>query len=251
MMDTSEYAILIKEKAIYTRFINCFVKGTDKVCGIFKNNGPDTEITNLKAVDIKSDIHVLSVDNIHISDMLLLGDSTPLIIYTPNEDKTILDVDSSIKTVNDDNELFPANANYYNIYMNQTDEVGIKGKLNNYVLDKHLEHEVMEVTYTATDASVLKVENQLQLEGVWEVDLFLSIDDGNQGKISKYQVVFKENSVYSIVNIQELTAPISWGNSIVLNTSIDKYGKLVLEYIDTTTRYTWTLLLKAKRIIGF
>ena len=251
MMDTSEYAILIKEKAIYTRFINCFVKGTDKVCGIFKNNGPDTEIRNLKAVDIKSDIHVLSVDNIHISDMLLLGDSTPLIIYTPNEDKTILDVDSSIKTVNDDNELFPANANYYNIYMNQTDDVGIKGKLNNYVLDKHLEHEVMEVTYTATDASVLKVENQLQLEGVWEVDLFLSIDDGNQGKISKYQVVFKENSVYSIANIQELTAPISWGNSIVLNTSIDKYGKLVLEYIDTTTRYTWTLLLKAKRIIGF
>ena len=251
MMDTSEYAILIKEKAIYTRFINCFVKGADKVCGIFKNNGPDTEIRNLKAVDIKSDIHVLSVDNIHISDMLLLGDSTPLIIYTPNEDKTILDIDSFIKTVNDDNELFPTNANYYNIYMNQKDEVGIKGKLNNYVLDKHLEREVMEVTYTATDASVLKVENQLQMEGVWEIDLFLSVDDGNQGKISKYQVVFKENSVYSITNIQELTAPISWGNSIVLNTSIDKYGKLVLEYIDMTTRYTWTLLLKAKRIIGF
>ena len=83
------------------------------------------------------------------------------------------------------------------------------------------------------------------------IRFILKCFDGNQGKISKYQVVFKENSVYSITNIQELTAPISWGNSIVLNTSIDKYGKLVLEYIDTTTRYTWTLLLKARRIIGF
>lgn len=251
IMDTSEYAIVINEYALYTRFIDCFLRGVDKTCGIFKNNGQDTEIRNFKGVDIKSDIHVLTVDTIHISDMILVGDSTPLVIYTPNDDKTILNIDSVVKPVNSDLEVFPSNANYYNIYMNQKDQVGIKGRLNNYILDKHLENEVIENTYTVSDTSTMKVELQLPLEGVWEVDLFLSIDDGNQGRISKYQVTFKENSVYSITNIQELTTTISWGNNVKLNPSIDKYGNLVFDYSATTTRYTWNLLLKAKRIIGF
>lgn len=249
-----DYAIVVGEYALYTRFIDCFLNGLDKTCGILKNEGPNTEIRNLKGVDIKSNIHVLSNNTIHISDLNLVGDSTPLVIYTPNDDKSMLDIDSVIKTVNDDTIVFPSNANFYNIYMNQKDEVGIKGKLNNYILDKHLENEVFENVYTKHDSDIFDIDLKLPSEGVWDLDLFLNIDDGNQGKICKYQATFKQNSVYSFANVQELTNTISWGNNIELTTpTIDRYGNMKFNFKDTTetNRSTWTLKLKAKRVIGF
>ena len=249
-----DYLININKYAIYTRFNDCFLNGLDKTCGIFKNDGTDTVIRNFKGVDIKSNIHVLTSNKIHISDFILVGDSTPLIIYTPNDDKTIVDIDSVIKTVNDDESLFPSNANYYNIYMNQIDNIGIKGRLNNYVLDKHLENEIIENTYTANNSDTFQVELQLPLTGVWDIDLLLNIDDGNQGKICRYQATFKQNSVYSIANIQEISTPISWGNNIQIESPVlDKLGNLTFSFKDTTetNRSSWNLKLKAKRAIGF
>lgn len=251
---SEDYPIIIGEYALYTRFNDCFMNGRDKTCGIFKNEGPDTEIRNFKAVDIHSNIHVLSMNTIHVSNFTLVGDSTPLVIYTPNEDKQVLDIDSVINTVNDDVTVFPSNANYYNFYMNQNDELGVKGKLNNYVLDKHLEKEAFENTFIKNDSDVLDVKLQLPLPGVWDLALLLDIDDGNQGKISRYQVTFKQNSVYSVANIQESCDAISWGNNITLTTpTIDKYGNMVFKFTDTTgtNRSTWSLKVKAKRIIGF
>ena len=249
-----DYLINIGRYAIYTRFNDCFLNGLDKTCGIFKNDGTDTVIRNFKGVDIKSNIHVLTSNKIHISDFTLVGDSTPLIIYTPNDDKTILDIDSVIKPVNDDTTVFPSNANYYNIYMNQKDQIGVKGKLSTYVLDKHLENEVIENTYIKNDSDIFQVELKLPLTGVWDIDLLLNIDDGNQGKICRYQATFKQNSVYSIANIQETTTAISWGNNIQVETpTIDKLGNLTFNFKDTTetNRSTWNLKLKAKRVIGF
>lgn len=249
-----DYLINIKENSLYTRFNDCFLNGRDKECGIFKNEGPDTEIRNFKGVDIKSNIHVLSVNTIHISDFVLVGDSTPLIIYTPNDDKTIINIDSVIKTVNDNTIVFPSNANFYNIYMNQNDKVGVKGKINNYIIDKHLEQEEIENIYTKENSDTMQVKLTLPLTGVWEVNLLLNIDDGNQGKIARYQMAFKQNSVYSIANVQELSDTISWGNNIQLNEPIlDKLGNVEFNFIDTThtNRTRWILKLKAKRIISF
>lgn len=249
-----DYLINIEENSLYTRFNDCFLNGRDKTCGIIKNEGPDTEIRNFKSVDIKSNIHVLSMNKIHISDFTAVGDSTPVVIYTPNDDKTIVNIDSVIKTVNDDNIIFPSNSNFYNIYMNQKDQVGIKGKLNNYVLNKHLEDEEFENIYKKENSDTLNIKLKLPLDGVWEIDILLNIDDGNQGKIAKYQMTFKQNSVYSIANVQELTNVISWGNNIQIDTpTLDKFGNLNFDFVDTThtNRTLWILKLKARRIISF
>lgn len=249
-----DYAIYLEANALYTRFTDCFLQGRDKTCGIIRNYGPHTTIRNFKAIDIKSQIHILSVDAIHISDISLVGDSTPLVIYTPNDNKTILDVNSTINPVDEDEILFPTNANYYNLYMNQTDEIGVKGKLNNYVLEKHLENEEFEYVLTQYNASEFKVGFNFPVPGVWEVDLFLDIDDGNQGKICKYQMAFKSNSVYSVANVQELINPIEWGNNIKLTTPIiDKNGLVDFTFTDTTgtNRSTWTLKIKARCIMNY
>ena len=251
---SEDYSIVLEAHALYTRFSDCFLQGRNKTCGMIKNNGPHTLIRNFKALDIKSTIHILSTDNIHISGIELVGDSTPLIIYTPNDDKTILDINSTIMAVNDDTIIFPTNANFYNIYMNQQDEVGIKGKLNNYILDKHLENEQFEEIFTMHNNSAFNVALQLPLPGVWEVDIFLNIDDGNQGKICKYQFAFKANSVYSFNNVQKLINPVEWGNNIKLTEpTVDKSGNIVFEFADTTNtnRSTWTLKLRAKRIMSY
>ena len=211
-------------------------------------------IRNLKALNIQSMIHILTSDAIHISNIELVGDSTPLIVHTPNDNKTIIDFNSTVNTVNDDEIVFPSNSNYYNLYMNQQDEIGVKGKLNNYIFDKHLENEEFEEIITNYNSSTFNVNMQLPLPGVWEIDMFLTIDDGNQGKICKYQFAFKSNSVYSVNNVQELITPIEWGNNIKLNSpTIDKNGNTTLSFTDTTNtnRSTWTLKLHAKRIISY
>lgn len=249
-----DYAIILEAHSLYTRFTDCFMEGKDKTCGILKNYGPHTTIRNFKAIDIKSQIHILSVDSIHISDISLVGDSTPLIIYTPNDNKTILDVNSTINSVDEDEILFPTNANFYNIYMNQNDEIGVKGKLNNYVLEKHLENEEFEEIFTLNNSSEMSIGFNFPTPGVWETNLFLDIDDGNQGKICKYQFTFKSNSVYSVANVQELISPIEWGNNIKLTTpTIDKNGLVGLLFTDTTNtnRSTWTLKIKAKCIMNY
>lgn len=249
-----DYSIIINENSLYTRFNDCFLNGRNKTCGIIKNSGPDTTIRNFKAVDIKSNIHILSVTTIHISDFTLVGDSTPAVIYTPNDDKTILDIDSVIKTINDDSGIVPSNGNFYNIYMNQRDDIGVKGKLNNYILDKYLEKEKFEEVYHAENSSLFNVSLKLPLSGVWEIDLFLNIDDGNQGKICRYQVAFKSNSVYSVANIQKICNDISWGNNISIQTpSIDKLGNLEFSFNDTTNtnRSNWNLKLKCNRILSY
>lgn len=251
---SEDYAIIINANALYTRFTDCFLRGRNKTYGMIKNAGPHTTIRNFKAIDIQSEIHILSTDSIHISGIELVGDSTPLRIHTPNDNKSILDINSTINAVDDDEVLFPTNANYYNIYMNQQDEVGIKGKLNNYILDKHLENEELEEIYTSNNSSTFNVNLQLPLPGIWEVDMFLNIDDGNQGKICKYQFAFKSNSVYSVANVQRLINPIEWGNNITLtDPTVDKLGNVVLAFTDTTNtnRSTWTLKLKAKRIMSY
>ena len=249
-----DYSIVLGEYSLYTRFTDCFLDGKDKTCGIIKNNGPHTTIRNFKAVDIKSNIHVLTSTDIHISGFVVVGDSTPLVIYTPNDDKSILDIDSIIKTVDEDNILFPSNANFYNIYMNQKDEVGIKGRLSNYVLDKHLENEVFERVFHTENSDTFPVQFKFPLAGVWEVDMFLNVDDGNQGKICKYQMVFKQNSVYSVANVQKLTNHIEWGNNITLSEpSLDKLGNVSFTFTDTThtNRTQWVLKLKARRIMSY
>lgn len=252
---TTDYPIIVGEYALYTRFNDCFLNGRDKTCGILNNMGVDTVVRNFKAVDIKStDYHVLSTNTIHVSDFKAVGDSTPLVIYTPNDDKSIVSVGSAINAVNSETNLFPSNANYYNIYMNQKDEIGIKGKLNNYVLDKYLENEIIEVTKIANDIDTLNHTIQLPLAGVWDVDMVLVIDDGNYGKIARYQVAFKQNTVYSVANIQELSSVVSWGSGIQFETpTIDKLGNLAFKFVDTSrsVRSTWTLKLKIKRVIGF
>lgn len=249
-----DYLINIQEYSIYTRFNDCMLNGRDKTCGIFKNSGTDTSIRNFKGIDIKSNIHILTDNKIHISDCMLVGDSTPLVIHTTNDDKTILDIDSVIKTVNDDDMVFPSNANYYNIYMNQKDELGVKGRLSNYILDKHLENEAINKVYTKNDSDTFEVVLKLPLIGVWDIVLLLNIDDGNQGKICRYQVAFKQNSVYSVANVQKLSEDISWGNNIQLEQpTIDKLGTLTFNFKDTTqtNRSKWNLELKARRVIGF
>ena len=165
-----------------------------------------------------------------------------------------MDIDSVIRTVNEDEILFPSNANFYNLYMNQSDDLGVKGKLNNYILDKHLENELIEKVFTKTDSDKFDAKLKLPFSGVWELDLFLNIDDGNQGKICKYQIAFKNNSVYSVANIQELAEKVSWGNNInIKDPTIDKLGNFAISFVDTTetNRSTWTLKLKARRIISF
>lgn len=249
-----DYSIIVNEHSLYTRFNDCFMNGRNKTCGIIKNNGPDTTVRNFKALDIKSNIHILTVDDIHVSDMVLVGDSTPLVIYTPNDDKTILDIDSIVKNVKDDTTVFPSNANYYNFYMNQQDKLGVKGRLNNYIIESHLEDEEFDKIFTANNTDRFNNNFKLPSEGVWELDMFLNIDDGNQGKICKYQMIFKQNSVYSVANIQKLTDSIEWGNNIVLNDPvIDKFGNVTLSFNDTTetNRTTWTLKLKARKILSY
>ena len=249
-----DYAIIIGEYSLYTRFNDCFLNGRNKTCGVFKNNGPDTSIRNFKAVDIKSNIHILTVDDIHISDIVLVGDSTPLVIHTPNDNKAILDIDSVVKTVDDDKIVFPSNANYYNFYMNQQDVLGVKGKINNYIIDKHLENEEIENTYTEFNSDTFTVDLKFPGDGIWEVNLFLTIDDGNQGKICKYQMAFKQNSVYSVANVQELIKSIEWGNNITLDTPVlDKLGNVSFVFKDTTktNRSVWNLKLKAKKIMNY
>lgn len=251
---SEDYAIVVNEYALYTRFTDCFLRGRNKTCGVIKSVGPHTAIRNFKAIDIKSDIHILAYDNIHISDVELVGDSTPLRIHTPNDNKSILDINSVINAVDDDEIVFPSNADYYNIYMNQKDEIGIKGKANNYILDKHLENEEFERIFTSNNASKFDVNFQLLLPGIWEIDMFLNIDDGNQGKICKYQFTFKSNSVYSVANVQRLINPIEWGNNIKLtDPTVDKNGNVVLSFTDTTNtnRSTWALKLKLKRIMSY
>ena len=177
-----------------------------------------------------------------------------MVIYTPNDDKSILDIDSVIKTVDEDDILFPSNANFYNIYMNQKDEVGIKGRLSNYVLDKHLENEVFERIFHTENSDTFPVQFKFPLSGVWEVDMFLNVDDGNQGKICKYQMVFKQNSVYSVANVQKLTNHIEWGNNITLSEpSLDKLGNVSFTFTDTThtNRTQCVLKLKARRIMSY
>lgn len=249
-----DYLINIEENSLYTRFNDCFLNGRNKTCGIFKNSGPHTMIRNFEGIDIKSTIHILSNTDIHISDFNLLGDSTPAIIYTPNDDKTIIDIDSVIKTVNDDVNVFPTNANFYNLYMNQKDNLGVKGKLSNYILDKHLENELIEKVFHAENSDTFTVNFVLPLAGVWELDLFLNIDDGNQGKICKYQMAFKQNSVYSVANVQKLIDNIEWGNNITLSDpSLDKMGNVSFTFTDTThtNRTQWVLKVKARRIMSY
>lgn len=250
----TDYPIVLNKYALYTRFTDCFLYGANKTCGMIKTYGPETTIRNFKAIDIQSEIHILVYDDIHINGLKLLGDSTSLVIFTPNENKSIIDIDSVIKTVDEDDILFPSNANYYNLYMNQTDVVGIKGKLNNYILDKHLENEEFEKIYTKQNSDTFEVNLTLPITGIWETDMYLTIDDGNQGKISKYQFTFKPNSVYSIINVQKLISHIEWGNNIELTEpTLNKSGDISLLFTDTTgtNRGTWTLKLKAKRIMGF
>lgn len=249
-----DYAIILGAHSLYTRFTDCFLQGRNKICGILKNYGPHTTIRNFKAIDIKSQIHILSLDDIHISGVSLLGDSTPFIIYTPNDNKTILDVNSVITPINEDKILFPSNANYYNIYMNQNDEIGIKGKLDTYVLEKHLENEEFEQIFTGYNSDEFNINFILPVPGVWETNLFLNIDDGNQGKICRYQFAFRSNSVYSIANVQELIKPIEWGNNIKSTTpTINKNGEVGFSFTDTTgtNRSTWTLKIKAKCIMNY
>lgn len=249
-----DYPIILGEYSLYTRFTDCFMDGKNKTCGMIKNNGPHTTIRNFKAVDIKSNIHVLSTTDIHISGFVLVGDSTPLVIYTPNENKSILDIDSVIKAIDEDTILFPSNANFYNIYMNQKDDIGIKGKLSNYVLDKHLENEIFERTFHIENEDRFNVNMKLPLSGVWELNMFLNVDDGNQGKICKYQVAFKNNSVYSVANVQKLINNIEWGNNITLSEPVlDKLGNLSFTFTDTThtNRTQWVLKVKAIRIISY
>lgn len=251
---SEDYAIVINKNALYTRFTDCFLQGKNKECGMIKSAGPHTTIRNFKALDIQSQIHILTYDNIHVSGIELLGDSTPLKIHTPNDNKTILDINSTINAVDEDEIVFPSNADYYNMYMNQQDEIGVKGKVNNYILDKHLENEELEQIYTMNNSSKFDIKFQFPLPGIWEVDMFLNIDDGNQGKICKYQFAFKSNSVYSVANVQQLITPIEWGNNIRLTDPIvDKLGNATLSFTDitNTNRSTWTLKLKAKRIMSY
>lgn len=250
----TDYPIVLNKYALYTRFTDCFLYGANKTCGMIKTYGPETTIRNFKAIDIKSEIHILVYDDIHINGLKLLGDSTPFVIFTPNENKSIIDIDSVIKAIDEDDILFPTNANYYNFYMNQNDTVGIKGKLNNYIIDKHLENEEFEKIYTKQNSDTFEVNLTLPVTGIWEIDTYLTIDDGNQGKISKYQFTFKPNSVYSVANVQKLIDHIEWGNNIELtNPTVNTSGEVALLFTDTTgtNRGTWTLKLKAKRIMGF
>lgn len=252
----TDYAIILEPYALYTRFTDCFFYGSNKTCGIMKTSGPETTIRNFKAVDIKSQIHILVNDNIHINGLKLLGDSTPLVIYTPNDNKSIIDMDSVIKPVEDDNLLFKYNANYYNFYMNQSDKLGVKGKLNNYIIDTYLENDMVERVYTVYNSNKLEI-NDLTLpeSGIWEVDILLTIDTNtNQGVIGKYQCSFKQNSVYSVADIQPIINPIIWGNNIKMtNPTLDKYGnvKLLFTNITNTNMPLWNLKFKAKRILNF
>ena len=250
----TDYPIILDKYALYTRFTDCFFYGANKTCGMIKTYGPETTIRNFKALDIKSEIHILVYDDIHINGFKLLGDSTPLVIYTPNENKSIIDIDSVVKTVDEDDILFPSNANFYNLYMNQNDKIGVKGKLNNYIIDKHLEIDEFENIFTKANSNIFEVNFTLPTTGIWEIDTFLNIDDGNQGKISKYQVTFKPNSVYSITNVQKLINHIEWGNNIKLTEpTIDTSGNATMVFTDTTdtNRGMWTLKIKARRIMGF
>ena len=138
--------------------------------------------------------------------------------------------------------------------MNQQDKLGVKGRLNNYIIESHLEDEEFDKIFTANNTDRFNNNFKLPSEGVWELDMFLNIDDGNQGKICKYQMIFKQNSVYSVANIQKLTDSIEWGNNIVLNDPvIDKFGNVTLSFNDTTetNRTTWTLKLKARKILSY
>lgn len=250
----TDYPIVINEYALYTRFTDCFFYGANKTCGMIKTYGPETTIRNFKAVDIQSEIHILVYDNIHINGFKLLGDSTPLVIHTPNDDKSIIDMNSVVVTVDNDDILFPSNANYYNLYMNQKDKLGVKGKINNYVIDKHLEIEEFENVYSKQNSDTFEVKLKLPVTGIWEVDMYLTIDDGNQGKISRYQLTFKRNSVYPVTNVQKICNHIEWGNNIKLTEPILTDSgdvTLLFEDITKTNRGTWDLKLKARRVLGF
>ena len=249
----AEYAIVINEHALYTRFTDCFLIGRMKDSGIIKNYGPHTTIRNFKAVDIQSTIHVLSEDNIHINGLELVGDSTPLIIYTTNDDKGVLDINSVITSVNDDTNIFPTNANYYNFYMNQQDEIGVKGKLNNYVLDKHLENEEFEHTFILSGSDTFNPGFKLDLPGIWEITTYLNPgQDENQGRISRYQYTFKPNSIYPVANLQTITNDIIWGHNIqqLEIPTVDKTGYISFSFKYTTST-TWRFKVKARRVMGF
>lgn len=84
--------------------------------------------------------------------------------------------------------------------------------------------------------------------------MFLTIDDGNQGMIAKYQFAFKNNTVYSFNNVQKLTTPIFWGNQVkVTEPTIDKLGNMEITFIDpnNTNRSSWTLKMNAKRVMSY
>lgn len=253
--DSTRYPIILKEYALYTRFTDCFLYGSNKNFGMIKSSGPETTIRNFKAIDIKSMIHILVYDNIHINGLKLLGDSTPFVIYTPNEDKSIIDIDSVIKPINDDTLLFEDNANYYNFYMNQSDKLGVKGKLNNYIIDTYLENDYVEQLYTVYNSPKLEAELTLPESGVWEIDMLLTVSKAlPQGIICKYQFTFKQNSPYSVKNVQKLINPIIWGSNIEMTEpTLDEYGniKLLFSNNNKTDMSPWNLKFKAKRIMSF
>ena len=98
-----------------------------------------------------------------------------------------------------------------------------------------------------------QIQTKLPLDGVWNIMLYMTTDDKNQGSVLNYIITFKQNSLYSVMNKQELHEPIRWGFGLQ-NTDpiIDDKGNFSIEYRDTngTNRVKWTIKLKAKRIFA-
>ena len=248
-----DYCFIIGVDSMFTKFTGCQMNGFMKTCGLFKNDGLNTSIIDFKAGDIQSDIHVLSGNPIIIRNFIVGGDSTPLVVYSTNADPTVVDIDRAIVKVAEDDKLFPSNANYYNFYMNEKDELGVKGKLENYLLEKRLENELIEKEFVFNNVNEAQIQTKLPLDGVWNIMLYMTTDDKNQGSVLNYIITFKQNSLYSVMNKQELHEPIRWGFGLQ-NTDpiIDDKGNFSIEYRDTngTNRVKWTIKLKAKRIFA-
>lgn len=247
-----DYCFLIDVDSMFTKFTNCQINGFEKTCGLFKNDGLNTSIIDFKAGDTKADIHVLSSNAMVIRNFIVGGDSTPLVVYSTNADPTVIDIDRAINKVADD-RLFPSNANYYNFYMNESDELGVKGKLNNYWIDKRLKDELINQEFVFNNVNTALVQKKLPLEGVWDIVLYMTTDDKNQGSILRYNVAFKQNSVYNVINKQEFTTPIKWGFGLQnAEPTIDELGNFAIEYKDTngTNRVKWTIVMKAERVLA-
>lgn len=250
----TDYIFNIGVESSFTKFKNCEIDGKMKDCGIINNKGHDTIIDDIHAYNIKSNIYILSDNELICNNFILSGDHTPFITYTTNPDKTVLKVNQHVNAIKDNDTLFPDKAHYYNFYMNNVDDLGVVGSLDKYVLDKHLENELIEKVYTANNIDKFGITLDLPFEGVWEIYMFLNIDDGNQGKIFKYNVAYKQNSVYNVANIQPLITPIEWGNNIDFEQpTINEFGNFGINFMDRTetNRSVWTLKLKARRIIKF